>query len=136
MSDAPVLGGFHRMEDFDTADDFTKKHTPFIDAVRDGDTVTVTVAVGHYVPHPNTPDHFIDYIELLANHVPIARFDLSAVAVDPKVTVRSAPRSRYEAHGHRKLQPSRRLGRRDHGLAALRSAARFRRRRHMAAPSS
>jgi superoxide reductase len=87
MSDAPVLGGFHRMEDFDTADDFTKKHTPFIDAQREGDTVTVAVAVGHYVPHPNTPDHFIDYIELLANHVPIARFDLSPVAVDPKVTV-------------------------------------------------
>ena len=77
MSDAPVLGGFHRMEDFETADDFTKKHTPFIDATRDGDTVTVRVAVGHYVAHPNTADHFIDYIELLANHVPIARFDLS-----------------------------------------------------------
>ncbi|NTU71982.1 MAG: hypothetical protein HGB10_09230 [Coriobacteriia bacterium] len=87
MSDAPVLGGFHRMEDFDTADDFTKKHTPFIDAARDGDTVNVTVAVGHYVGHPNTADHFINYIELLANHVPIARFDLSAVAVDPKVQV-------------------------------------------------
>jgi len=86
MSDAPVLGGFHRMEDFETADDFTKKHTPFIDAARDGDAVTVTVSVGHYVAHPNTADHFINYIELLANHVPIARFDLSAVAVDPKVT--------------------------------------------------
>lgn len=86
MSDAPVLGGLHRMEDFDSADDFTKKHTPFIDAERDGDTVTVSVAVGHYVPHPNTPDHFFEYIELLASHVPIARFDLSAVAVDPKVS--------------------------------------------------
>lgn len=86
MSDAPVLSGFHRMKDLDTADDFTKKHTPFIDAARDGDTVTVSVTVGHYVPHPNTADHFIDYIELLANQVTIARFDLSAVAVDPKVT--------------------------------------------------
>ena len=86
MSDAPVLGGIHRMEDFDTADDFTKKHTPHIDAVRDGESVSVTVTVGHYVPHPNTPDHFIEYVELLVNQVPIARFDFSAVAVTPKVT--------------------------------------------------
>ena len=41
MSDAPVLSGFHRMEDFETADDFTKKHTPHIEASRDGDAVTV-----------------------------------------------------------------------------------------------
>lgn len=86
MSDAPILGGFHRMDDLDTADDFTKKHTPFIDATREGDTVTVTVIVGHYVAHPNTADHFIDYLELLVNHVPIARFDPSAVAVDPRIT--------------------------------------------------
>jgi superoxide reductase len=74
------------MEDFDTADDFTKKHTPFIDASRDGDSVTVTVAVGHYVPHPNAADHFIEWIELQVGGVPVARFDLSAIAVDPKVT--------------------------------------------------
>jgi superoxide reductase len=86
MSDAPVLGGLHRMADLATADDFTKKHTPYIEAVRDGEIVTVTVAVGYYVPHPNTPDHFIEYIELHANDVPIARFDFSAVAVSPKVT--------------------------------------------------
>ena len=86
MSDAPVLGGIHSMEDFATADDFTKKHTPYIEAVRDGDVVTVTVTVGHYVSHPNTPDHFIQCVELLADHVPIARFDFSAVAVTPKVT--------------------------------------------------
>lgn len=86
MSDAPVLSGLHRMEDFDTADDFTKKHTPYIGATRDGDTVTVNVAVGHYVSHPNTPDHFIEYIELLVGGAPIARFDFAAVAADPKVT--------------------------------------------------
>ena len=86
MSDAPVLGGLHRMENLDTADDFTKKHTPHIEAVRDGETVIVTVAVGYYVSHPNTPDHFIEYIELHANGAPIARFDFSAVAVSPNVT--------------------------------------------------
>ena len=86
MSDAPVLGGIHRMEDFDTADDFTKKHTPHIDCKREGDACIVDVAVGHYVPHPNMPDHFFGYIELYANEVSVARFDLSAVVVTPKVT--------------------------------------------------
>jgi len=86
MSDAPVLGGIHRMEDINTADDFTKKHTPYIEAVRDGDTVTVTVTVGHMVSHPNTPDHFIEYIDLVVAHAPIARFSFAAVAASPKVT--------------------------------------------------
>lgn len=86
MSDAPVLAGVHRMEDLESADDFTKKHTPYLAAERSGDKVTVTIEVGHWVSHPNQPDHFIEWIALMAGGAPIARFDLSAVAVDPKVT--------------------------------------------------
>jgi desulfoferrodoxin-like iron-binding protein len=86
MSDAPVLGGIHRMEDFDTADDYTKKHTPYIGCAREGDACIVDVAVGHYVPHPNMPDHFFEYIELCVDDACVARFDFSAVAVSPKVT--------------------------------------------------
>lgn len=86
MNDAPILGGVHRMEDLETADDFTKKHTPYLTAERDGDAVRVTVEVGHWVAHPNQSDHFIEWIALMANDAPIARFDLSAVAVSPVVT--------------------------------------------------
>lgn len=86
MSDAPILGGLHRMEDLESADDFTKKHTPYVAAERDGDAVTITVKVGHWVSHPNQSDHFIEWIALMANNAPIARFDLSAVAVSPTVT--------------------------------------------------
>jgi len=86
MSDAPVLGGIHRMEDFESADDFTKKHTPHIDCRREGDEYIVDVAVGYYVAHPNMPDHFFEYIALLADGTPVARFDLSAVVVSPKLT--------------------------------------------------
>lgn len=85
MSDAPILGGIHRMEDFDTADDFTKKHTPYVAAERNGDSVVVTIEVGHWVSHPNQADHFIEWIGLMANGAPIARFDLAAVAVSPKI---------------------------------------------------
>jgi len=86
MSDAPILGGLHRAENLETADDFAKKHTPFIACERDGSVCTVTVEVGHYVAHPNMADHFIEYIEVHANDVPIARFDFSAVAVSPRIT--------------------------------------------------
>lgn len=86
MSDAPILGGVHTMDDLETADDFTKKHTPYLTAERSGDAVTVTVEVGHWVAHPNQPDHFIEWIALMANGAPIARFDFSAVAVSPVVT--------------------------------------------------
>lgn len=86
MSDAPILAGINRIDDFDSAGDFEKKHTPFIDCQREGDRVRVTVKVGHWVSHPNQPDHFIEWIEVHAAGVPVARFDLSAVAVEPVVT--------------------------------------------------
>lgn len=86
MSDAPVLGGIHRIEDLASADDFSKKHTPHIDSRREGDAYIVEVSVGHYVPHPNMPDHFFEYIELFVGNASVARFDFSAVVVTPKVT--------------------------------------------------
>ncbi len=85
MSDAPILDGIHRPESLETASDFEKKHTPHIECSRDGDVVRVSVRVGHYVAHPNLPDHFIEWIAVHAAGVPVARFDLSAVAADPDV---------------------------------------------------
>ena len=87
MSDAPILGTLNRVTDLGAADDFQKKHTPYISTERTGDTVKVTMKVGHYVPHPNQPDHFIEWIMLFAGDSPIARFDFSPVAVDPDVSV-------------------------------------------------
>lgn len=86
MSDAPILAGVNKIADLKAAGDFEKKHTPHIDCARDGEKVLVTVTVGHAVPHPNQPDHFIEWIEVQAAGAPVARFGLSAVAVDPKVT--------------------------------------------------
>jgi len=86
MSDAPVLSGFNKVTDLASAGDFEKKHTPHIECVREGDRVNVSVTVGHDVPHPNQPDHFIQWIEVRAADSPVARFDLAAVAADPKVS--------------------------------------------------
>ncbi|MDZ4168876.1 MAG: desulfoferrodoxin family protein [Coriobacteriia bacterium] len=86
MSDAPVLAGLNKVDDIDSAGDYEKKHTPFIECTRDGDSVHVRVKVGHYVGHPNMPDHFIEWIAVHAAGVPVARFDLSAVVMDPEVS--------------------------------------------------
>lgn len=85
MSQAPVLGGINRIEDIDAADDFQKKHTPYVTAERAGDKTEVRVKVGHWVAHPNMPDHFIQWIQVYVDDAPVAFFDLSAVAVDPDV---------------------------------------------------
>jgi superoxide reductase len=87
MSDAPVMT-MTVVDDYDAADDYVKKHTPMIDtmALPDGKTAVV-VTVGRDVPHPNVPDHFIGWIGVWAGDSEVARFDLSAVATDPKVSV-------------------------------------------------
>jgi len=87
MSEAPILGPVNHVVDLEAAGDFEKKHTPFVTADPLGEKYLVTVEVGHHVAHPNLPDHFIDWVMLYADEAPIARFDFSAVAVDPRVTV-------------------------------------------------
>ena len=86
MNESPILGGVHTLENLDTADDFSKKHVPFIATAREGDVVTITVEVGHYVSHPNQPDHWIDLIEIFAKDAPIASTNFAAGVVAPKVT--------------------------------------------------
>jgi desulfoferrodoxin-like iron-binding protein len=85
MNESPILGGVHRVDDIDTADDLSKKHVPFIATEREGDTVTITAEVGHYLAHPNMSDHWIDLIEIHANGAPIISYDFSAGVVAPKV---------------------------------------------------
>ncbi len=87
MSDAPILSALNHVTDLAGADDFAKKHTPFIQTGDEDGKTRIDVALGHYVAHPNQPDHFIQWIEVLAGDNPIARFDLSPVATDPKVSV-------------------------------------------------
>ena len=53
---------------FRTADWKTEKHVPVIEApnvVKKGELVKVTVSVGKEIPHPNTTEHHIRWIELI-----------------------------------------------------------------------
>lgn len=77
---------YNRVTDFEGADDFTKKHTPYITSQREGDNVIITIEVGHEVPHPNQLDHFIMNIEVYASMAPVARFDFVPTVSWPKVS--------------------------------------------------
>ena len=89
MNESPVLGGVHTVQNLETADDFSKKHVPFVSIVRTGDEVEITVEVGHYVSHPNLPDHWIDQITVYAKNAPIAVYNFAAGVVAPKVVARA-----------------------------------------------
>ena len=90
MNESPILAGVHTVADIDAADDFSKKHVPFIAIERTGDDVAITIEVGHYVSHPNMPAHWIDQIEIYAKNAPIASYDFAAGVVAPKVVARAA----------------------------------------------
>ncbi len=82
-----VVPSMNVVKDFAAANDFEKKHTPYITFDRAGEKVVVNVEVGHEVPHPNGPDHYITSIELYAGEVEIARLDVSPTVTDPRFCV-------------------------------------------------
>lgn len=76
----------------------TEKHVPVIrvpEKVRAGEEFEVTINVGEKVPHPNTVEHHIKWIQIFAeiggrNHNPVhvATFDLGPTVAEPKVKFR------------------------------------------------
>lgn len=87
MSDAPILAPLNHVVDLDSAGDFEKKHTPHIGFDEADGALRIWVELGHYVAHPNMPDHYFQWIEIQAGGNTIARFDLSPVATRPHVCV-------------------------------------------------
>lgn len=69
--------------------DLEKKHLPVIsvpETVRAGEPFPVTVEVGKLLAHPNEHDHYIQFIDLYFERVPLTRIDLTGASSDPKVT--------------------------------------------------
>lgn len=60
------MAGFKEI--FQAADWKTEKHAPVIEVAQDKikkiDTVNINVSVGKQIPHPNTTEHHISYIEI------------------------------------------------------------------------
>lgn len=72
-----------------------EKHVPHIEVpakVKAGEAFQVTVTVGKEVPHPNTIEHHIKWIQVYAKEegarpvVHVGTFDLGPTFADPKVT--------------------------------------------------
>ena len=71
-------------DDIAAADDFTKKHTPYLEVEELEGAAHITVKLGYYIAHPNEPGHFFDRIELTCNGVVLASFSGLPQAVDPQ----------------------------------------------------
>jgi len=80
----------NKTEDQSNPTDLEKKHTPFITvngALKAGETAEVVVEVGKLLAHPNEAGHFIEWIDLYANWVFLARLDLTAVTTQPTLKI-------------------------------------------------
>jgi superoxide reductase len=73
--------GVNTAKDPKNMTDLEKKHVPVISAparVKKGEKFEVTIEVGKLMAHPNEPGHYIDFIELYADHTYLARVDFTA----------------------------------------------------------
>ncbi|MCL2324383.1 MAG: class II SORL domain-containing protein [Actinomycetia bacterium] len=87
MTEALVIPAPVFTDDIAAADDFTKKHTPYIEVEELEGAAHVTVKLGSYVAHPNELGHFFDRIVLSCNGAPLACFSGHPQAVEPQVSV-------------------------------------------------
>jgi superoxide reductase len=98
-----LFAGVNKANDPHNLTDLEAKHIPTIAApsqVRAGEPFGATVKVGATLPHPNERNHFIEFIELYADDVLLARVSLTAVSTNPEVSLSvclSAPAERLRA---------------------------------------
>ena len=88
MSWNKLFAGVNRPAHLNDLSDLEKKHLPVIsapDSVNAGECFDVEVAVGELLTHPNEDGHFIEFIELYADDIFLARLDLTAVTTCPRV---------------------------------------------------
>ena len=73
--------GINTVKDPNNMTDLEKKHLPVITApasVHKGEWFEVIVDVGKLMEHPNEPGHYIEFIELYADHTYLMRIDFVA----------------------------------------------------------
>ena len=78
--------GVNKVKDPSNMTDLEKKHVPVITApksVRKDECFEATIEVGKLMGHPNEPGHHIEFIELYAGHMYLARIDFTARSTCP-----------------------------------------------------
>lgn len=82
--------GINTVKDPKNMTDLEKKHLPVITApksVKKAECFEVTVEVGKLLNHPNEPGHYIEFIELYADHSYLVRMDFTARTTCPIMKV-------------------------------------------------
>ena len=82
--------GVNTVKDPENMTELEKKHLPIISApkrVKKGECFEVTVEVGKLAEHPNQPAHYIEFVELYADHTYLARIDFTARVTCPVMKV-------------------------------------------------
>jgi superoxide reductase len=80
--------GVNMVKDPENMTDLEKKHQPVITApqsVKKGECFEVLVEVGRFMEHPNEHGHYIEFVELYADHTYLSRIDLTARRTCPIV---------------------------------------------------
>jgi superoxide reductase len=83
-----LLNQVNRVADRVNMTDLEKKHEPVIfcpEAVTAGEPFECTVHVGKHMPHPNEPDHHIEFIDLYHGEIFLCRADLQARKSEPTI---------------------------------------------------
>ena len=88
MREKDLFCGVNTVVDCEHMTDLEKKHQPIITApksVKKGECFEVMVEVGKLMEHPNEPSHYIEFVELYADHTYLSRLDLTAGRTRPFV---------------------------------------------------
>ncbi len=82
--------GINMVKDMENMTDLEKKHIPVISApksIKKGECFEATVEIGKYLEHPNETMHYIEFIELYADHTYLARMDFTSRTTMPVMKV-------------------------------------------------
>ncbi len=88
MCEEDLFCGVNTVKDCENMTDLEKKHQPIITtpkSVKKGECFEVTVEIGKLMEHPNEPSHYIEFVELYADHTYLSRMDLTARRTCPIV---------------------------------------------------
>ena len=82
--------GVNMVKDPENMTDLEKKHVPFISApqsIKKDESFEAVVEIGKYLEHPNETTHYIEFIELYADHTYLARMDFTSRTTEPVLKV-------------------------------------------------
>lgn len=80
--------GVNTVADCEHMTDLEKKHQPIITApktIKKGEFFEVEIEIGKLLEHPNEPSHYIEFVELYADHTYLLRADFTACRTHPVV---------------------------------------------------